>query len=145
LSPEFLSTLKEMPTIQAAVLALSQLGGTPLSVTEQPFKVAVEEFLTEATSRPFRLGYRLRTWFLLLVYDGLNLYLRKNGNSELTSFNEYRLEGITKAQFPNAVRDAATQSLEYLRNYPLKYFLLEESKIPVNDACSTLLALSELV
>ena len=87
----------------------------------------------------------MRTWFLLLVYDGLNLYCCQNGLRELRSFNFERLIEFTRPHLPQPVKNAALEGLEYLRNYPLKYFLLEESKIPLNSACNVLVDLSKVV
>ena len=84
------------------------------------------------------LGYRLRRWFLLLVYDGLNLYSKNNHKVELTSFAEEDLSALTGADLPDPVRQAATQSLSYMRNYHLKYVFAEERKIRSDRACQAL-------
>jgi hypothetical protein len=135
-----------VPTIHDSIAALNRMVGLVGKVNERPYQDAVQEFLTAAMNYPMRLGYRLRTWFLLLVYDGVNLYSRDAGLRALTSFNEQPLVGLMNSEaVPEPVRRAATLGVEYLRNYPLKYFLLEDSKIPTNDACSCLLDLARLV
>jgi hypothetical protein len=135
-----------VPTIHDSVAALNRMVGLAGMVSEQPYKDAVQEFLTAALNYPMRLGYRLRTWFLLLVYNGINLYSIDAGLRALTSFNERPLVGLMNSEAaPEPVRRAATLGVEYLRNYPLKYFLLEDSKIPTNGTCSCLLDLARLV
>jgi hypothetical protein len=137
---------EEVPTIQDSFAAIARMVGVTATLNEQPYGEAVQEFLNAATSHPFRLGYRLRTWFLLLVYDGINLYCEQKDFPVLTSFSESRLLGVmNSANLPASVRRAASLGVEYLRNYPLKYFLLEDSKILTNDACSSLFDLSRLI
>jgi hypothetical protein len=134
----------QLPSLEACVLALGGIVGKPFELTLKSYQDAVGGFLDAAQYHP-RLGYRLRTWFLLLVYDGLNLYCGQNGIRQLRSFNAERLAEFTRLSLPQPIKDAALESLEYLRNYPLKYFLLEESKIPLNSACNVLVNLSKIV
>ena len=104
-----------------------------------------EEVLKAANGRPYRLDYRLRTWFLLLAYDGINLYSKENRQRELSCFGEEPLlEILSSRGTPDSVQRAASLVIEYLRNYPLKYFLLEDSKISATDACSCLYDLCRL-
>lgn len=146
LNREFLQSVEgQLPTLDASVVALGEIVGKTFELTLKSYQDAVEGFLNAALSFPLRLGYRLRTWFLLLVYDGLNLYCYQNGLRELKSFNFERLSEFTQPSQPQPVKNAALESLEYLRNYPLKYFLLEESKIPLNSACNVLVDLSKVV
>lgn len=84
------------------------------------------------------LGYRLRRWFLLLVYDGLNLYAQKNRKAVLTSFSEPDLARLVGPNEPKPVSAAALQSLNYIRNYHLKYFFAEERRIRADSACHML-------
>lgn len=145
LNREFLQSIGgQLPNLEASVAALGGIVGVTFDLTPKSYKAAVEDFLDAAQRCP-RLGYRLRTWFLLLVYDGLNLFCCQNGLRELKSFNCERLTEFTKPDLPEPVQNAARESLEYLRNYPLKYFLLEESKIPLNSACAVLVDLSKTV
>jgi predicted nucleotidyltransferase len=133
------------PNVARCLAALAAISGTNIDVVERPYRKAVEEFLSAAMAYPLRLGYQLRTWFLLLVYDGLNLYCRGGSNGQITSFSEGQILGLTGPQLPEEVRRASALSVAYLRNYPLKYFLLEESKIATNEACSAIFDLSRLV
>ena len=132
-------------TAEESVAALAGLAKEAIPICVKPYRDAVHEFLEAAAVHPQRLGYRLRTWFLLLVYDGLNLYASRHNVRELSSFTEKGLRDFSGSCFPPQVRDAALESLEYLHNYPLKYFLLEDSKIPVLRASDVLLSLSEIV
>lgn len=138
-------TLRELlecpPALDACITALGRLVGKRIAVSRKTYSDAVREFVDAAQNHPY-LGYRLRTWFLLLVYDGLNLFCQSHKTPTLTLFSADRLVKLAVGNFPLAVRDAALQSLEYLRNYPLKYFLLEESKIPLERACTVLTQLS---
>jgi hypothetical protein len=122
--------------------ALGDVLGKHLESTERRYRQAVAEFVSVCNAESRRLGYRLRTWFLLLVYDGLNLFCQREGMSPLNSFNEERLSELTGSELPIEVRRSAFEALDYHRNYPLKYFLMEQSKIPVNQACKTLTELA---
>lgn len=101
--------------------------------------------MNAAQSDSLHLGYLLRSWFLLLVYDGLNLFCVENNIRELSSFDVARLGHFALPEHPGPVRNAAIESLEYLHNYPLKYFLLDESKIPLNRARNVLMDLAKMV
>jgi predicted nucleotidyltransferase len=133
----------QLPALQTCMAALGDMVNNPVKMAAKNYPDAVQEFLDATQYCAFSLGYRLRTWFLLLVYDGLNLYCRNKHIQELSSFNSERLLEFTSERFPEAVRVAAAQSIEYLRNYPLKYFLLEESKIPLSRACTILTELAQ--
>jgi predicted nucleotidyltransferase len=146
LDREFLHGVSgQLPGPEASARALGEIVGRRFELALKTYRGAVEAFLDAAERHPLRLGYRLRTWFLLLVYDGLNLYCAQSNIRELRSFNAERLTEFTRSELPQPVKDAAFESLEYLRNYPLKYFLLEESKIPLNSACNVLVNLSMIV
>jgi hypothetical protein len=122
--------------------ALSKLVNTNLEVSTRSYGEAVVEFAR--ASLGFRiLNYRLRMWFLLLIYDGLNLYRCKIGIPGLTSFSVNSLEEMAGATWPISVSDAATESLNHIRNYPLKYFLSEDAKINGERATHILQALAE--
>jgi predicted nucleotidyltransferase len=136
----------DLPTLEKSVASLANLVNVAIKVEERPYRDAVNEFLNAAISHRSRLGYRLRTWFLLLIYDGINLFLRKEDYPALTSFSESPLIALTSSDFaPEAIRRAAHLGAEYLRNYPLKYFLLEDSKIPTDEACSSLVELASVI
>lgn|SRR5215469_3873101 len=107
--------------------ALTALIGTSVPVLERSYSEAVDEFITAAASF-HGLNYRLRTWFLLLVYDGINLHCRRANTPPLTSFQAERLQEIALCLPPSAAI-AATQTLEYIRDYHLKYFLNKDTKI----------------
>ena len=144
--PQVLASTGREPTVEGSVAALTSLVRSDAQVKERAYGEAVNEFLDAALRHPLRLGYRLRTWFLLLVYDGLNLYLRNENLPVLNSFSELPLSRlVTPANAPEPVRQAASLGLEYLRNYPLKYFLLEDSKIPTDEACSCLFNLTKVI
>jgi len=138
-------TLQGLPTIESAVQSLCALIKHPVLLTEKPYALAVSEFIEDTKRKTVRLGYRLRTWFLLLVYDGISLFCKQRGLKELTNLSETTIIAFTAAEFPSALRYAAIRTLDYLHNYPLKYFLLEESKIPVEEACSAVVGLLRLV
>jgi predicted nucleotidyltransferase len=133
------------PDVTQFLAALTAISGADIAVAEQPYRGAVDEFLAAAMAHPLRLGYQLRTWFLLLVYDGLNLYCEETSEAQITALSEDQILQLTSPHHPEEVRRAATLSVAYLRNYPLKYFLLEESKIATNEACSALFDLSRLL
>lgn len=128
----------DVSRLQSSVAALGAVVAEPLTVTDRPYREAVAEFTAACCGGPRGLGYRLRRWFLLLVYDGLNLYSKNNHRAELTSFAEADLSALTGADLPDPVRRAATQSLNYMRNYHLKYVFAEERKIRSDTACQTL-------
>jgi hypothetical protein len=125
--------------------ALGAVLNKRLESTERSYRDAVAEFVNACSTESRRLGYRLRTWFLLLVYDGLNLFCEREGMVLLNSFNEKRLSQLTEPELPVPVRRSAFEALDYHRNYPLKYFLLEKSKIPVAQACKALTELGDFL
>jgi predicted nucleotidyltransferase len=110
------------------VAALARTVNETVEVVERPYHVAVEEFC--AAAKPFGcFNYRLRMWFLLLVYDGINLVCKKSSIPSITSFQPDRLEAlISTSPFP-AVSVAADLVISYIRNYRLKYFLSDRMKM----------------
>jgi predicted nucleotidyltransferase len=124
--------------LQASARALGELVGRPLQATEHPYSWAVLEFAKGCSGRSMPLDFGLRSWFLLLVYDGLNLYCRKHGRSELTSFREAALTELDEPALPKPVRAAAAQSVDYLKNYHRKYMLSQGFKISSDRACHIL-------
>lgn len=118
--------------------ALGELVGKPLRINEQPYGAAVTDFINASKTGNTTLLYKLRSWFLLLVYDGLNIYARKRHKSEITSFSENTLRSFTSRREPEPVIAAASQSLSYIRNFHIKYSFSEEQRIRVDDACRIL-------
>jgi hypothetical protein len=84
-------------------------------------------------------------WFLLLVYDGLNLYRRKAGIPALTCFEPASLENMTAADLPSSVVLTANETLNYIRGYSLKYFLSQGAKIDAGCSGNMLRKLAEEV
>lgn len=126
---------RTLPSLVDCMAALARFTCSPILDIQATFLNAVQPFMNAVAQRAHgRLDYRLRTWFLLLVYDGLNLFCKRKGIPELTSFDCLRLNDFLFPSFPRPVRCAAAVSVDYLHNYPLKYFLLEESKIPASRA-----------
>jgi len=105
------------------ISALSELAGVaPYIIAERPFMEAVAEF-ESAANESKKLNYRLRTWFLLLAYDGLNLYSRTVGCPPLTSLSTESIEALASRDLPPSVAATALLTLECIRDYRLKYFL----------------------
>jgi predicted nucleotidyltransferase len=132
------ANLDDNPLLRTSTEALAALCGEPINVIETPYDQAVSAFVDVCRARARRLGYRLRTWFLILLYDGLNLYCAHNHLPQLRSFAESVLTDLVQSNLPLEIRNAASVGIDYFRNYPLRYFLLERSKIPVAQACSAL-------
>jgi predicted nucleotidyltransferase len=121
--------------------ALSSLLGTEILIGQQSFAQAVTAFVEACANGRERLGYKLRTWFLMLLYDGLNLYCGLNDFPAMVDFTEGKLLEFIASDTPLEIRTAASVGLDYLKNYPLRYFLLERSKIPVSQACRALVGI----
>lgn len=113
--------------------AISTLVGRAAEARELTFRSAVDEF-SRSTHGRASLDYRLRMWFLLLVYDGLNLYLEGRGMPTLTDLTEQSLAETALPTHPKRVREASERALDYLHRYPLKYFLDESSRIAAGNA-----------
>jgi hypothetical protein len=120
---------------------LSALIDAPFLAVERAYSEAVEEFILAAASTQ-GLNYRLRTWFLLLVYDGINLYCREARIPTLTSFDPECLERMLSRHLPLSVASAVRQALSQIHDYRLKYFLNKEARIRADVATETLVALS---
>jgi predicted nucleotidyltransferase len=125
--------------------ALAAIARVEMNVNAIPYEEAVRSFDDALGERRRALDYRLRMWFLLLVYDGLNLYSSKIGIKPLTSFSEPALRGLLTRESPEPIRCAVEETLGYLRRYPLKYFLSDESKIKASGARRILYGLSDEV
>jgi predicted nucleotidyltransferase len=137
-APEWLSMDN---TLSRYISSLAAFIDRSVVVFERPYSEAVEEFSRAAA--PFRgLNYRLRTWFLLLVYDGINLYCQRADIPPLTSFQPERLEEMVSNRLPAPVATAARQTLIHIRDYRLKYFLNKDAKIMAERAIDVLQALS---
>lgn len=100
-----------------------------MEVVQVSYEDAIRSFDEALADRCRALDYRLRMWFLLLVYDGLNLYCSKIKSEPLTSFSESALQGFVESTSPEAIRCAVEEAVSYLHRYPLKYFLSDGSKI----------------
>jgi predicted nucleotidyltransferase len=124
--------------LQISIQALGSLCGQSINVIDSTYDQAVTKFVEICRTQSRRLGYKLRTWFLILLYDGLNLYCAENGIPQLMAFTETGLLGFVESEMPSEIRNAASVGIDYLRNYPLRYFLLERSKIPIDQACNAL-------
>jgi len=130
------------PDLASNVGAIASLIGSSIQVKQLSYREAIEEFAETPDGSHSALDYRLRMWFLLLVYDGLNLYLSARGEEELTDLKERSLAALVGPKNPRGIRDAARETIEYLRRYPMKYFLSEKSKISKENARRILLRLS---
>jgi len=108
--------------LQKYISELSQLAGVASCVAERTYEQAVAEF-AEAARGCKKLNYRLRTWFLLLAYDGLNLYSRAAGYPTLTSLGAESIEALVSRDLPHSALGTALLTLECIRDYRLKYFL----------------------
>jgi predicted nucleotidyltransferase len=116
-------------SLQAKTHALASLVQVQIDVKLASYGDAIEEFEIAVGDRKRALDYRLRMWFLLLVYDGLNLYCSRHGRGLLTSFSECALSELIERDTPEAISHAISEAKDYLYRYPLKYFLSDESKI----------------
>jgi predicted nucleotidyltransferase len=136
--------LNDLNALSAYTFALSQLLNTDIPLTEKPYSTAVEDFAREAEHLR-GLNYRLRTWFLLLVYDGLNLYCNRANLPTLTSFEPQSLVRMTSSESPSSVANAAKETLDYIHDYRLKYFLCGDAKIKADCASDNLRLLASEV
>lgn len=131
------SYLEDKDSFAAFASALYRLVERPLHVAERSYAEAIAQF-REASASFRALNYRLRMWFLLLIYDGLNLYRRNANILPITSFEPNSLEEMTLAPFPPSVTVAADETLNYIRGYSLKYFLGETAKMNAGRASAIL-------
>jgi predicted nucleotidyltransferase len=138
LAPGWLRTDK---ALLSSVSALSRLVSAPVTVIERRYGDAVAEFAA-AVGRCQRLNYRLRTWFLLLAYDGLNLYCQSFERPTLTSLRPEILEDVLSYHPPSAVVILTEKVLECTRDYRLKYFLHNDAKVSAVRAIDSLRALA---
>jgi hypothetical protein len=140
-SPDLaLGSIDKRNALPEYVAALAETVNEEVRVSNRSYGDAVEEFRTAVA--PYRsLNYRLRMWFLLLVYDGLNLFCRKSAIRPLTSFHADRLEALLSASVPPAVSGAAEQVLSHIRDYRLKYFLSDRTRVEKETSINTLSAL----
>lgn len=123
--------------------ALASLANVTLSVDSTPYADAIRKFDEAVGDRTRTLDYRLRMWFLLLVYDGLNFYCSKLGTTPLNAFSESALRPLMNRTCPKPVRAAAEEAILYLHRYPLKYFLSQETRIDAQNAREILRQLSK--
>ena len=132
LAPE--NSREHQESIPRHANALASLARTEMQVPTTSYESAVREFDDEVGERRITLDYRLRMWFLLLVYDGLNLYCSSIGSEPLTNLSESALLRLAGRNAPEPIRSAVEQTIEYIHRYPLKYFLSEEAKISAHAA-----------
>lgn len=140
------SHVPEWPRMENALscyaVALGELIDAPVQVLERSYTEAIDGFIEAAA--PFRgLNYRLRTWYLLLAYDGINLYCQKEGIPPLTSFRPECLEKVQSRSIPSSVASAVRQTLRHIRDYRLKYFLNKDARINAECASDTLRSLAD--
>jgi predicted nucleotidyltransferase len=128
--------------LEDCVSALCEVAGIRAEVRDQSYKDAVAE-LERASCAREHANYKLRTWFLLLAYDGLNLFRRNNGQPPLVSFDPSKLEEMIAAPQPPAVTTAALQALECIRNYRAKYFLNSRANLSMPSAVAVLASLGD--
>ncbi len=114
--------------------ALASLVRAQVDVKLASYGEAVEEFDMAVGDRRRALDYRLRMWFLLLVYDGLNLYCSQVSRKHLNNLSDAALGELVDRETPEAISHAVSETTNYLHRYPLKYFLSEESKISAQSA-----------
>lgn len=137
-APEWLAVKNSFSPYAAA---LAELIDNPMPVLERSYGDGLREFVIAAA--PFRrLNYRLRTWFLLLAYDGINLHCQRNGVAPMVSFQRQCIESMLSKPLPSSVANTARQVLDHVRDYRLKYFLSEGAKIKTESAIAGLQALA---
>jgi predicted nucleotidyltransferase len=132
------TSLTAASALRIHLRALTELTGRAVDASERAFEEAVQEFVAVAASVR-GLNYRLRTWFLLLVYDGLNLYCKMAGLRPIQSFEPSELERVASPPAPDCVVEAVRQALQWVRDYRLKYFLNKSAKIDGRNASRLLL------
>jgi predicted nucleotidyltransferase len=130
--------------LQGCLSGLCRLVEAPSYVIERPYREAIAEFSAAAADHQ-RLNYKLRTWFLLLAYDGLNLYLRSVGLPPLISLETAALEKVLSEPLPSQVANAALQTLSCIRDYRLRYFLNKDAKVSADWASQVLCALADVL
>lgn len=111
------------------VSCLGRFVGRAVHVTARQYADLVATFLNATQSGPRRLDYRLRSWFLLLVYDGLNLFCVSEGLPPIRSMDQQQLTILQAYRCPPSIEEATDTVLRYLKSYPLKYFLRNDTKI----------------
>jgi len=120
--------------LQFYVHSLGTLVSRPVRVSESNYAEAVGGFLDATNSGPPRMNYGLRSWFLLLVYDGLNVFCVEKGLSPLECLNERQLRYLKSTGCPPWIQESIDTVLCYLQDYPLKYFLRRDAKIDTHLA-----------
>lgn len=123
------------------ITALGTLVGSEIPVTSMSYQEAVRRFVSELGTTGRALDYRLRMWFLLLAYDGLNLHCLRSRVTPLTNLSEPALRALLHKATPPSVCSVVEETISYLHRYPLKYFLAEDSKIGSRRAQTILEAL----
>ena len=122
--------------------ALASLAHVEMEISQVPYENAVHLFEESLGQRKCGLDYRLRMWFLILVYDGLNLFRCRTGDEPLTDFSESALLELKKRS-PEPIRFAIQEAVSHLHRYPLKYFLNDSARIDVQSARRALQGISD--
>lgn len=120
-------------TVGRYLTALGTVAGVTVEASPVTYSEAVHLFEAALGRRTRPLDYRLRMWFLLLVYDGLNAYCANSGRGCLYTLSESSLLALSH-DAPPAIHRACEETIDYLHRYPLKYFLTDDKKIPTNTA-----------
>jgi predicted nucleotidyltransferase len=141
--PEVKHDTEPQYEVARSAKALASVAQVEIEVSYCSYHEAVCSFREALGERSRALDYRLRMWFLLLVYDGLNLYSSKVGHQPLTSLSEDALLGFVRHDTPKPVQRAVRETTTYLHRYPLKYFLSEKSKIGAQNSRAILQGISE--
>jgi hypothetical protein len=136
-------TLAFVESVFRQANALASLAQVEMDVISVPYDTAIRSFDKALGERSRALDYRFRMWFLLLIYDGLNLYCSGVGRKPLANFSEPALRALLDNESPEPICRAVEETVGYLQRYPLKYFLNDESKINAQGARSILHGITE--
>lgn len=113
--PSDISYLRDQGELERHIRILAELLERPIALERRSFQDAVQDFAVATDLVPLALDYRLKTWFLMLVFDGLNLFCAKYGLRELVSLDETTMCYLSSSSFPSSVQAAAREVLSYLR------------------------------
>ena len=106
--------------LRSSLAALGEVVGRCIKLTERQYNEAVAEFALVCSSAPSVLGYGLRTWFLLLMYDGINLFAKEEKLQPLSSFTEPELRPFALVKCPSSVQTAARAGINLHKELPYK-------------------------
>lgn len=136
---------RDQTLFETSVSALSEFCGLEFELDPLSYSEAVLQFAKESENCHQSLDYRLRTWFLLLAFDGFNQYCSLIGQDPMSDLSEGTLVRFTGVDHPQPIARTATETIDYLHRYPLKYFLNAESKIASKVAIELLDSISDVV